>query len=524
MKIASLFLSFALVGFVHSSPLGAHASGGDSPAPKRFEHMNRDMAAMQRLYNEVYLQASEFPEGWNEPGKCKPGTLSAATLDARKQEINYFRKMAGLKPIELDPKMNHYAQAAAYLMLKNEALSHNPPTSWNCYSADAAKGAGSSNLGYGGGIDSYMHDHGDNNTDVGHRMWILKSNTATMGYGGTSNTNAIYVFGETRTLDSLPVYVAWPPAGFCPAEIISDRWSISVPGVFANYAKATVTLTLDGQPIPLNYTERTGYGEDGLVFEISDYLAWEQKMLGKKVKVQVKGIEYENKIATFTYEVVLFNATDQNVVARLDQKYSGDGLSNTYDSYNGDEEELVLESEPEKVVPFEEQPVQVLADLLGKAELNQLAVNQLKATVVRDLVYDGAISKFATRLAALRKEKNPDAERLLAYATAKIKAHLASKSNLSEDQAARMLEPKICLIEVKRLVKLNGQETYGQVAQELAAKFAENPDLKAFALKYKRARQCGVGLTAKTFVKGGVTYAGVYATLLLTPATLRAAS
>lgn len=536
MKIASLFFSFALLGIGNASLQAAHglptspATVSSSEGPVRFEHMNRDMVAVRKMYNEVYLPAHRFPQGWTEPGNCKPGTLSAATLDARKREINYFRKMAGLQPVELDPKMNHYAQAAAYLMYKNNALSHNPPTSWKCYSADAAKGAGSSNLGYGGGLDSYIHDYGDNNRSCGHRMWILKESSSTMGYGGTNGTDAVYVFGDTKTHDSLPRYVAWPPAGFCPAEIVSDRWSISVPGVSAKYANAKATVTLDGQVLPLEYTETTSYGDDGLVFEIKDWAKWQEKMLDKKVKVQVKGIEYEDKIATFSYEIVLFNATDQNVVAKLDEKYGGSGYSFSYDGYNQhdgaeeEEAEPVVETEPEKVVPFEEQPVQVMADLLGKAELNQLAVNQLKSTVVRDLVYDGAISKFATRLAALRKEKNPDAERLLAYAVGKIKAHLASKSNLSEDQAARMLEPKICLIEVKRLVKLNGQETYGQVAEELATEFAKNPDLKAFALKYKRARQCGVGLTAKTFVKGGVTYAGVYATLLLTPATLRAAS
>ncbi|MFN8395526.1 MAG: CAP domain-containing protein [Bacteroidia bacterium] len=283
MKIASLFLSLTLLGISHTTLIAksgrpmpsSNATSGDEIM--RYEHMNRSMEAMRKLYNEVYLPAHNFPQGWTEPGSCKPGTLSAATLDARKREINYFRKMAGLQPIDLDPQMNHYAQAAAYLMYKNNALSHTPPTNWKCYSADGAKGAGSCNLGYGGGINSYMHDQGDNNRSVGHRMWILKESTTTMGYGGTASTDAIYVFGDHKVHDSLPQYVAWPPAGFCPEEIISDRWSISVPGVSANYENAKVTLTLGGQTIPLNYTERTGYGDDGLAFEIKDWATWEEK-------------------------------------------------------------------------------------------------------------------------------------------------------------------------------------------------------------------------------------------------------
>jgi hypothetical protein len=73
-------------------------------------------------------------------------------------------------------------------------------------------------------------------------------------------------------------------------------------------------------------------------------------------------------------------------------------------------------------------------------------------------------------------------------------------------------------------VPLNGAESFDQIAAEFAKKFAANPELKAFAIKYKRIRQCGFGLACKPIKREGRAYAGVYATLVLAPAGLRTSS
>jgi Cysteine-rich secretory protein family len=309
--------------------VGPLVAQSDIAEPVRFAHVNRDRAAMQELYRKMYEPARDHQEGWVDKGNCEAGTLPAATLKARLQELNYFRKMAGLYPVTLNAEFNKYAQAAAFLMRQNGTLSHHPPTTWKCYSELGAKGAGSCNLGYGGGILGYMTDWGASNQDCGHRMWILSALKEQLGYGGTDATDAIYVFGPTTKRDSLPEYVAWPPAGFVPQEIIDSRWTISIPGVYAKYDKATVTVTADGKNVPLIYAKPTSYGDGGLAFELDNFEDLETRMLDKKIKVSVKNIMVGNEIHQFSYEVVLFVAREKPVYVADAEANDGDRVEFT---------------------------------------------------------------------------------------------------------------------------------------------------------------------------------------------------
>lgn len=109
------------------------------------------------------------------------------------------------------------AREAALMMKANNSLSHSPPTSWTCYSANGSDAAGRSNIAFGYSTASvisqgYMQDSGSNNTEVGHRRWILHPFTEKMGIGSTDNTNANWVIGSTVTKPT-PTWVSWPPAG-----------------------------------------------------------------------------------------------------------------------------------------------------------------------------------------------------------------------------------------------------------------------------------------------------------------------
>ena len=74
------------------------------------------------------------------------------------------------------------------MMLAEGRLSHEPDSSWACYSSTGRSYAGS-NLGLGtrvggiAGIDGYMQDPGEPNAEVGHRRWILYPQTLEMGTG-----------------------------------------------------------------------------------------------------------------------------------------------------------------------------------------------------------------------------------------------------------------------------------------------------------------------------------------------------
>ncbi len=504
MRAWTIAICISLLG----STLTAQAPD-DASGPTRFVHQNANQEAVRRLYTDVYVPAREVPQNWKDLGNCNPGTLSPATLKARLAEINFFRKMAGLGAVTLDAEMNKKAQAAAFLMTQNGSLNHHPPTTWKCYTELAAAGAGSSNLGYGQGIAQYMTDFGANNEDCGHRMWILKARAKSMGYGGTEANSAISVFGPSTTPDSLPQYVAWPPSGFVPSELVTSRWTFSVPGEYVNYNDATVQVSLDGKSIPLIYTQYTSYGDGGLAFEIKDWETWDAAMKGEIVRVVVKNITVGDETRSFTYEVAPFQIYG-----------SGSNAITFYNDNASDGDENVTAEEPAEVA-FPERKLMTLSELVQATELHQLTFDELKPKVAKDLVFNEDFCKFAAQVSKVRKDKKPDPVKLNAWAAGKIKAYLARQAGLDEAQTLAAETPKFLLVEITRLIPIGGQESFGEIATELAAKFVENPDLKAFALKYKRVRQCGIGLAVKRVDRNGQTYAGVYATLVLSPASLR---
>jgi hypothetical protein len=105
--------------------------------------------------------------------------------------------------VQLDDVYSGKAQQAALMMSANGQLSHNPPPSWLCYTAEGAQAAGSSNLYLGrfgpAAITGYVYDAGSGNYAVGHRRWILYPQTQRMGtgdippVGGARSSNALWV-------------------------------------------------------------------------------------------------------------------------------------------------------------------------------------------------------------------------------------------------------------------------------------------------------------------------------------------
>ena len=113
-------------------------------------------------------------------------------------------------------------------------LSHDPPSTWIDYTAAGADAAANSDLALGASgtsaIDLFMMDPGDNNTSVGHRRWILDPPTQTMGVGDIpGESDSLYVVQPQTTPVPAVSVVAWPPAGFVPAPVIPDRWSLQTP-------------------------------------------------------------------------------------------------------------------------------------------------------------------------------------------------------------------------------------------------------------------------------------------------------
>ncbi len=231
----------------------------------------------ERILNEYttnYLGSAVTTLGWtgNNTG-CVAGTVAADAHSKTLQRIKYFRRMAKLPDdITFDATKNAQCQEAALMMSANSALSHTPPTSWLCYTADGATAAGSSNLALGshssGAITLFMQDPGSSNTACGHRRWLLYSKSKVMGHGSTSNSSAVWVTGNSgNTPLFTPEYIAWPPSGYVPGPLVYARWSFSIPG--AGFAGAAVSMK-DPNNNPMSLTvvsTASGYGDNTIVWE-----------------------------------------------------------------------------------------------------------------------------------------------------------------------------------------------------------------------------------------------------------------
>lgn len=271
---------------------------------------------VDRAYRELYIPGIDIEAGWTgSVDDCDPGKTSPAFRQAMVDRINFFRTMAGVNPIDgFTDEYNRMAQAAALMMSAQGNLSHLPDRSWSCYSQDGRAGARSSNLALGlsgpRAIDTYIMDPGVGNESVGHRRWILFPNSQFMGTGdvpyssGRSSSNALYVFGisdtpeRSRTRDG---FVAWPPPGHVPSNVVFARWSFQIQG--ADMADVEVHVTRDGQRQGLNivYPPR-GEGSDFVVWEFQNADSPNQA----SYTVEIRGVELEGREQNFTYQVNVF--------------------------------------------------------------------------------------------------------------------------------------------------------------------------------------------------------------------------
>ncbi|MBL8309996.1 MAG: hypothetical protein JNL19_06210 [Burkholderiales bacterium] len=273
------------------------------PAPTR--------AQAAALYNVNYLAGQVMPPmSWTgNVAACDPGSTAVAYQQSIVDRVNVYRKLARLAPVNLyspsDDKDERTA-AAALLMAANNALSHNPPSTWNCYGTafagstvgvlgggQPAGGAGNSNLGWSSGnayatnavIDAYMVDSGAGNQAVGHRTGILDAKQTVMAVGsvpvgpGHGAANALWWINfSTRTgLAATPEGVAWPPNGFVPFQLLpagSNRWSFQYPG--ANFSAATVSMSSGGAAYaPLVYDYRSTGCPTGFTCLPDDAIVWQ---------------------------------------------------------------------------------------------------------------------------------------------------------------------------------------------------------------------------------------------------------
>ncbi len=117
-----------------------------------------------------------------------PGTTSLTFKNDVQRRVDFYRALAGLTAnISFSDSDSANDQLNALMDSANDLITHTPPNTLTDYTAGAALAASNSNLAIGiygpGAIDGYLMDTGSNNTEVGHRRWILYTMGNIMGTG-----------------------------------------------------------------------------------------------------------------------------------------------------------------------------------------------------------------------------------------------------------------------------------------------------------------------------------------------------
>jgi uncharacterized protein YkwD len=281
----------------------------------------KSRAEVVQLYNNTYLAGNSVPLAWDGSiAGCIPGTTNLEHQQAVITRVNYYRALVDLPAVALVGGLpTTQSQAAALMMSAHNALSHTPPMTFTCYSADGAAGAASTNLALGitgvAAVDGYMGDAGANNTAVGHRRWILFPPRASMSTGDAPGTNmpprpanALYVFGEQTTRPATPDGIAWPPRGFVAYQNLpatSNRWSFSYPG--ANFANAQVTMSGPSGNIPVTLETLTnGFGDNTIVF-LPTGVSYAKPDADTSYSVTVSNVGGTGVPASFSYTVTVID-------------------------------------------------------------------------------------------------------------------------------------------------------------------------------------------------------------------------
>lgn len=249
------------------------------------------------------------------PRGCDAGSVDRTFERRSIDQVNYFRNMAGLDSVRFNASMSADAQEVALVRLRasmdgSQGSPHHPAANgWACAPAggDADTAAARSNIssayttaqtsrGTDGprGVTGQQRDAGDNNATVGHRQSIMFPPSTRMGSGSTlfrdgdrtRSSHALYALdpawftgADTFDPDRIPErtgpdFVAWPPLGYVPDEVVFPRWSYS-PNEWSSdvdLSKVRVEMFHGSTPIPI---ERVTVRDAAGISIPDDVIVWE---------------------------------------------------------------------------------------------------------------------------------------------------------------------------------------------------------------------------------------------------------
>jgi hypothetical protein len=286
----------------------------------------RDRTASRTFFVDHYLASQHTPQPWNGNAQlCNPGLPDPRFEEQVLQRVNYYRIMAGLAPVTLSEEYSRKSREAALLTTLN-GLTHRPPATSRCYSADGAQAAANAHLYLGRygprAVDGYIKDHNEgfnDNYHVGHRRWLLLPQLQVIGTGDIPGSedllpaSAIWIVDRSihdpRPQTREP-FVAWPPPGYVPYFVVYPRWSFSLAG--ADFSGAEVHMTQNGQEIEVAVEALYEWNptEDTLVWIPSGMDSWDewpQPGRDTTYTVTITNINVDSRWLTFSYDVIIYD-------------------------------------------------------------------------------------------------------------------------------------------------------------------------------------------------------------------------
>ena len=158
-------------------------------------------------------------------------------------------------------------------------------------------------------IDLYMTDPGSSNTFVGHRRWVLYPPTQTMGVGDIpAESNAFMSYSRRPCPRPSVTAVAWPPAGFVPASLIPQRWSLQS-DADADFSNATVAVTENGTPqsVEILSDDADDYGGNAIVWDLAFRTGGRNRGQQIVYTVNINNVLIDGQPQSFSYTTTSFD-------------------------------------------------------------------------------------------------------------------------------------------------------------------------------------------------------------------------
>lgn len=166
---------------------------------------------------------------------CTYGTHSTEDIEMTTKRVNFFRHLVGLSKIPQSTNKEYINKVnqACLVMDKNGVYGHNLSNpNLKCWSSAAQDGARFSNLCYfsdeassAQSIQVYMEDTGV--PSLGHRRWVLNPPLSQVVTGASLHYSALMVLRMPDSTEPCPVFIAYPPPGPVPSDLIYKRWHFS---------------------------------------------------------------------------------------------------------------------------------------------------------------------------------------------------------------------------------------------------------------------------------------------------------